>query len=64
MEGEIVDINVRLKQVVPETTTFQNIVRCSFEFPEAWVATSRLDNCLLACCGWWLVTVKKRKICS
>ena len=44
MEGEIVDINVKLKQVVPEAAIFQNMVRHSFEFPEAWVATSRLDH--------------------
>ena len=48
MEGEIVDINVKLKQVVPEAAIFQNIVRHSFEFPEAWVATSRLDHLFLA----------------
>ena len=40
---------------------FQNMVRHSFEFPEAWVATLRLDHCLLASRGWWLVTVKEKK---
>ena len=48
MEGGIVDINVKLKQVVPEAAIFQNIVRHSFKFPEAWVATSRLDHLFLA----------------
>ena len=41
MEEEIVDINVRLNKAV--TAIYQTIIRHSFEFPEAWVATSRLD---------------------
>ena len=36
MEGEIVDINVRLK-ASHETAIFQSIIRHNFEFPEAWV---------------------------
>ena len=44
-----------------ETMIFQNIIRHSFKFPEAWVATSRLDHRLLAWRGWWLVTVKEKK---
>ena len=57
MEGEIVDINGTLKQVVKQRFS----IRHSFEFPEAWVATSPLDHCLLAWCSWWLVTVKEKK---
>ena len=45
MEEEIVGISVRLNQAISD---FQNIVIHSFEFPEAWVATSRLDHRLLA----------------
>ena len=40
MEEEIVDLNVRLNQPVRQ----QNIIRHSFEFPEAWVMTSRLNH--------------------
>ena len=31
-----------------DTEFFQNIIRNNFEFPKAWVATSRQDHCLLA----------------
>ena len=41
----IVDVNVRLNQAV--TAIFRNIIRDNFEFPEAWVCTSRLDHHLL-----------------
>ena len=47
MDGEIVDVNVRLNQAIYETVIFQNVVIHTFEFPEAWVATSRLGHCLL-----------------
>ena len=47
MDREIVFVNVRLK-LGHETVIFQNIIRHSFKFPEAWVATSRLDHRLLA----------------
>ena len=47
MEEEIVDINVRLKPG-RETTIFQKIIRRNFEFPEARVATSKLECRLLA----------------
>ena len=60
MEGEIVDVNMRLK-AGRETAIFQNIVRHSLNFPEAWAANLRLDHHLLAWCGWWLVTVKEKK---
>ena len=46
MEGKIVGVSVRLSQAMRQR--FQNIVMHSFEFSEAWVATSRLDHCLLA----------------
>ena len=48
MEEEIADVNVRLNQAMHEIVIFQNIIRRNFEFPETWVATSRLDHCLLA----------------
>ena len=48
MEGEIVDVNVRLKPG-HETAIFQNIVRHNFEFPEAWVPI--LQNWSVVC---WL----------
>ena len=49
MEGEIVDVNVRLKQVVQQlfSRTTSGITSHSLAFPEAWVATPRLDNRLL-----------------
>ena len=47
MDGAIVDVNVRLNQAIYETVIFQNVVIHTFEFPEAWVATSRLGHCLL-----------------
>ena len=34
----------------------------SFEFPEAWVTTSRLDHCLLAWCAG--ISEGKERICS
>ena len=34
MEEEVVDVNVRLNYVEPETAIFQKIIRHSFEFPE------------------------------
>ena len=46
MEEQIVDVNVRL--YMTHTVIFQNIIMHSFEFSEAWVATSRLDHHLLA----------------
>ena len=51
MEEEIVDVNVRLNQAMIETVIFQNILRHSFEFPDAWLSTSRLDHRLLAYCS-------------
>ena len=33
----------------------------SFEFPVAWVATSRLDHCLLARGGYGPVSAKERR---
>ena len=57
MEGEIVDVNVRLKQVVR-----QQFSRTSWGIAsEAWVVTSRLNHRLLAWRGWWLVTVKEKE---
>ena len=50
-----VDINVRLNQVM----TLQ-FFRHSFELPEAWIATSRLDHHLLVWLNWWLVKVKEK----
>ena len=46
MEEEIVGVTVRLNQAMRQQ--FPNIVIHSFEFPEAWVATSRLNHRLLA----------------
>ena len=46
MEEEIVGVSVRLNLLIRQH--FQNIVIHSFEFPEAWVDTSRLDHHLLA----------------
>ena len=47
MEEEIAGATVRLNQAGHESN-FQKIVIHSFKFPEAWVATSRLDHRLLA----------------
>ena len=52
MEGEIVDIYICETKSGCEIVIFQYIFRHGFEFPEAWVATSRLDDHLLAWCGW------------
>ena len=53
MEGEIVDVNVRLEQVMRlKQVVTQRFSRTSSgiasNFTEAWVVTSRLDHCLLA----------------
>ena len=48
VEGEIVHVNVRLNKAGHEAAIFQNIIRHSFEFPEAQIATSRLDHHVLA----------------
>ena len=56
MEEEIVDINVRLWD-----NDFQRIIRRSFEFPEAWVATSRLDHHLLAWYGCVVTGISEGK---
>ena len=45
MEGEIVDVNMRLNQVVRQQ--FSRTLSGITEFPEAWVATSRLEWRLL-----------------
>ena len=50
MEEEIVDVNVRLNQVVRQQVSRTSSGICSFEFLEAWVATS-FDHYLLACHG-------------
>ena len=50
MEEEIVDVNVRLNQVVRQQVSRTSSGICSFEFPEAWVATS-FDHHLLTCHG-------------
>ena len=44
MKEEIVGVSVRLNQAMGQQ--FPKL-HC-FEFPEAWVDTSRLDYCLLA----------------
>ena len=46
MEEEIVGVSVRLNQAMRQR--YPRHRHDSFEFPEAWVATSRLDHCLLA----------------
>ena len=50
IEEEIVGVSVRLNQAIRQR--FPNIVMHSFEFLEAWVATSRLDHRLLARYGY------------
>ena len=42
MEEEIVGFSARLWD-----SNFQNIVTYNFEFPQAWVATSRLSEIIL-----------------
>ena len=49
MEEEILDANLRLNQA---TAIFLNIIRYSFEFPEAWVTTSRLYEPLFVGLTW------------
>ena len=56
MEEEIVGVSVRLNQAIRQH--FQNIVIHSFEFPGAWVDTSRLDHHLL----WLLTGISEGKI--
>ena len=55
MEGEIINVNVRLKQVM--RVIFQNIVRRSFKFPEAWVATYFKTGPSFAGLMWLVVAV-------
>ena len=50
IEEEIVGVSVRLNQAMGQR--FPNIVIHSFEFLEAWVATSILDHRLLARHGY------------
>ena len=52
MEEEIVDANVRLNQVVRQQVSRTSSGIHSFEFLEAWVATS-FDHHLLAC-HWFI----------
>ena len=47
IEVEIVDVSECQIKLSCDTAIFQ-IIRHSFKFPEAWVATSRLDHHLLA----------------
>ena len=48
MEEEIVDVYVRLNQAVSQQLFRTSSGSYSFEYPEAWVATSTLDHHLLA----------------
>ena len=50
IEEEVVGVSVRLNQAIRQR--FPNIVMHSFEFLEAWVATSRLGHRLLARYGY------------
>ena len=44
MEEEIVDVNVRKNQAVTQQFSRTSSGICGFEFPEAWVATLRLES--------------------
>ena len=46
MEKEIVGVSVKLNQAMRQQ--FVKIIMHSFVYPEAWVATSRLNQHLLA----------------
>ena len=46
MKKEVVGVSVRLNKAMRQQ--FPNMVIHSFEFPETWVGTSRLDHRLLA----------------